>query len=336
MKIIAHDEDSMTNLFFSEIHRLEKIEKFLGLIKWRNFSGIPFNIAEVELHQQVNLSEFGKPDAMIIVTDKEEQKHIVIVEVKLDTYLECCVTNENGKFNNEFNSRLNNQLTLRYRAMQSVSSIKQYGFITEFNHIPESPYSHDQIRRCKKPATCNLFKNVTQGTFLFYLVTLTSDSESPFNEVVDKSHKFFPLFFNQHSGAIEDFPYLGSVSWNHCRQLFAGLDSHFLDSFDLHFSNLQADEESLEPVKKEDLFVKGRQIVKYDGKLCHLSCRGYSYAIRHFRNGHFIEIDRGKNDREKYIALRGQIEIVGKAPEKPIKDTEYWNGYFSSKQEDNK
>ena len=41
MRIIAHNEDSMTNLFFSEIHRIERIEQFLGLINWRNYSEIP-------------------------------------------------------------------------------------------------------------------------------------------------------------------------------------------------------------------------------------------------------------------------------------------------------
>ena len=33
MKIIAHDEDSMTNLFFSEVHRLDKLQSFLNQIK---------------------------------------------------------------------------------------------------------------------------------------------------------------------------------------------------------------------------------------------------------------------------------------------------------------
>lgn len=336
MRIIAHDEDSMTNLFFSEIHRIERIEQFLGLINWRNYSEIPFSIAKAELHQQVNLSEFGKPDVIIIVTNKEGQKHIVIVEVKLGEYLECCIANENGKFNNKFNSRLNNQLTLRYRAIQSLSSIKQFGFITESEHITDSPYSNDQIRRCKKPATRNLFKDIAQDTFQFYLVTLTSDNEPPFKEIVDKSHKFFPLFFNQHSGSVEDFPGLGSVSWKQCHRLFDGLDNHFTDSFKWHFKNSREDEEPLETPQQEYLFVKGRQIIKYDGKLCHLSCRGYSYSIRYFREGSFVEIDRGKNDKEKYLALKNQIEILEKAPAKPIVDTEYWRNYFSSIQEDNK
>jgi hypothetical protein len=55
----------------------------LELILWRDHSTLPFDIAEVELHHQVNFSEFGQPDVVIIAMDKQGQKHIVIVEVKL-------------------------------------------------------------------------------------------------------------------------------------------------------------------------------------------------------------------------------------------------------------
>ncbi len=70
MKIIAHDENSLTNLFFSEIYRLQKISEFLNGIEWRDLIKLPFDIAETELHHQVNLSEFGRPDAIITVVDQ--------------------------------------------------------------------------------------------------------------------------------------------------------------------------------------------------------------------------------------------------------------------------
>ena len=106
MRIIAHDEDSMTNLFFSEVHRHQKIADFLGLIEWRSSTVIPFDISVVELHQQVNFSEFGKPDAIILATDSKGNKHVVVLEVKLGTYLDCCISVDNGKFNNKFNNKV--------------------------------------------------------------------------------------------------------------------------------------------------------------------------------------------------------------------------------------
>lgn len=331
MKIVAHDEDSMTNLFFSEIHRHDKLQSFLNQIEWRDHSEIPYNIADAELHQQVNFSEFGKPDALIIVTDNHGKKHIVIVEVKLHSYVESCSYNlENGKFNNKINSKLNNQLSLRYRAIRSLSSITDVGFITESEHTPNSPYSKDQVRRCKKPATCHLFKDILRKPFQFYLVTLTSDRESPFG-VVDQAHKFFPIFFNQHTGTIEEFPNLGSVIWTQCLQLFEGIDNHFSESYQQHFEHPDEIENSPVAINPSDLFVRGRQIIKYGEYHCHLSCKGYSYAIRHFRNGRFVELDRGRGDRDKYLALQNRIQVLEKAPAKPIDNLIFWKNFFASK-----
>jgi hypothetical protein len=336
MKIIAHDEDSMTNLFFSEVHRHEKLEDFLALIEWRCCSSLPFDVSDAELHQQVNFSEFGRPDAIILVTDSNYKKHVVIVEVKLGKYLDSCISTGNGKFDNKFNSRLNNQLALKYRAMISLPSIPDKGYITEKNHISESPYSEDQIRRCKKPSTISLFKDIADNNIQFYLVTLTSDRASPLN--VDKlasSDPCFPLFFDQRLQSQQEYRNLGSALWSRCHKLFDGIDSHFSESFLLHFRNEKDAEEQIEAPKQEELFVRGQQIIKYAGRTCHLSCRGYSFAIRHFRDGKFVEIYRGKNDREKYLGLRSQIQIIGKAPQKPVEDTPFWETYFQAFKEDN-
>jgi hypothetical protein len=79
-----------------------------------------------------------------------------------------------------------------------------------------------------------------------------------------------------------------------------------------------------------ELFVKGCQIIEYAGELCHLSCRKYSFAIRHIRNGAFVEICRGVKDRKKYLELKDKIRIVRKAPRKPIADMTFWVPLFQS------
>ena len=336
VKIIAHDEDSMTNLFFSEVHRHEKVEDFLALIEWRSSSRMPFDVSAVEIHQQVNFSEFGRPDAIILVTDSNNQKHVVIVEVKLGKYLESCISTENRKFDNNFNSRLNNQLALKYRAMISLPSILDKGYITELNHVAESPYSEDQIRRCKKASTISLFRDLASNNGRFYLVTLTSDEASPLNEdSLEASDPCFPLFFDQRLQSQHEYRNLGSVLWRQCRQLFDGIDSHFTESFRFHFKNTKEAEEPTEALKREELFVRGRQIIKYAGKTCHLSCLGYSFKIRDFRNGKFVPIYEGQNDREKYLGLESQIQIVEKAPQVPITNTPFWAKYFLASTESN-
>ena len=90
MQITAHDENSLTNLLFSEIHRHDRLPAFLGTITWRNRATFPFMIRDVTLHQQVGLSEFGKPDAVIIIVDADGRFHVLVVESKLKTYIESC------------------------------------------------------------------------------------------------------------------------------------------------------------------------------------------------------------------------------------------------------
>lgn len=328
MRIIAHDEDSMTNLFFSELHRNSKIETFLKSIIWRSHPDMPFDISSVELHQQINFSEFGKPDVLILLTDSQGKKHVVIVEVKLGKYLESCIGVDDGKFNNKYNSKLNNQLALKYRAMISLSSIVGKGHITESTHTSESPYSEDIPRRCKKPSTVTFFREVGTVDKRFYLVTLTSDKLSPTaKEQLDISDPCFPLFYNQSLETQEEYCNLGSILWSQCRQLFNGVDSYISESFALHFDH-EAEQDN--EVDKSELFAKDRLIIKYAGKICLLTSKsnGYSFAIRHFRNGHFVEIYRGKNDREKYLELKTQIQIIEDAPAKSIKEVSFWDNYF--------
>ena len=290
LRIVAHDEDSMTNLFFCEVHRHDKLNDFLSLIEWRNGATAAFGVASAELHQQVNFSEFGRPDAIILVTDSKGQKHVVIVEVKLGAYLDSCVSISTGKFGGS-NSALNNQLALKYRAMISLPSIAESGFITEAPHSPESPYSEDKVRRCKKPSTIRFFSDLVGAPF--YLVTLTSDSASPTrNEMLAASDPCFPWFFDQHRDHQEEFANLGSVSWDRAAKLFDGVDSHVAESFALHFGDGRKAEEPKDALDRSELFVSGVQIIEFDGKICHLSCRNYSFAIRHFRDGHFVVIYR--------------------------------------------
>lgn len=82
-----------------------------------------------------------------------------------------------------------------------------------------------------------------------------------------------------------------------------------------------------------DLFVRGRRIVEYDAKLCHLSCRGYSFALREFTGEGFVEILRGAGDRDKYLSLKGKIRVIDRAPSNPLDDLAFWGPYFASRAE---
>ena len=324
MKIIAHDEDSLTNLLFSEIFRLDRVEEFLRLIHWKDHSNCPFSIKDVVVHQQLNLSEFGKPDATILVTDSNDRIHAVIVEAKLASYIEAAGHNlQDGRFNNDVNSCINNQLTLRYRAWRSLDSLTAHGFLTEFAHPPESPFVTDAIRRCKKHSTCRLLKSVVPHLSSFYLVALTTDDAfSP--GLADPSHKLFPFFFDQQKGCSVEFPNIGRISWRDAEALLNGASAHFTESYSTVLQKSSIPSHSPDEGELTDLYVTGRKIVEYQGHACHLSCKAYSYALRGVEGNRLVELDRGRGDRTKYLSLQNQIRVIGPAPAHPIEDVTFW------------
>jgi len=327
MKIIVHDENSLTNLFFSEIHRHQKILDFLSLIQWRSRQLEVSGLSSVELHMQVNFSEFGKPDAMIVATDEEGVRHVIIIEAKLGSYVEASSYNlENGKFDNRSNSALNNQLTLRYRAIRAaVASFRKSHTISisEEGHSAESPYSSDKIRRCKKTMTCDLLKGLVANTFVLHLVILTSDHTSPFDMVQKTQPLLLPIFYDQARNEIDAFHNLGAINWQCHKSLFKDVKDHFSESYKRLYEIQQADDPLSKP-KAEDSVLTNRQIVEFNGHLCILTRKKYSYKIRGLYDGQFVVLDHGKNDLRKYEAMKEQIEVVEKAPQVSIDNIPYW------------
>jgi hypothetical protein len=337
VEIYAHDENSITNLFFSELYRHGKIKEFLNAIEWRSHERTPLLLDDcrLELHHQLNLSGFGQPDATIILTDLNNEKHVVIIEVKLKDYIVCCGYNlENAKFNNEINTRLNNQLTLRYRAMKAITSLNEKKHITEDKHLPESPYSEDEVRQCKKKKICDLFRPIAKQPFNFYLVVLTTDKSSPFG-VVTPSHEFFPIFYDQKEEKIEDFPNLGSINWHACLGIFDDIEDWFCKSFKGVSSSVKKVYHGDRP-QPHELWVKGKKIVEYRGQSYLVTCKGFSYALRGVQEGRFVELDRGEKDREKYLSLKDRIKVIGNAPKEPIKNVSFWEGHLLKRSEENK
>lgn len=73
---------------------------------------------------------------------------------------------------------------------------------------------------------------------------------------------------------------------------------------------------------------KGSNIIRFAGKVCHLSCKGQSYNIRYFQDNEFVVIDSGSIDKLKNIS--SQITVLEKAPKQAITNVSFWNEYFLS------
>jgi hypothetical protein len=315
MDIQAHDENSLTNLLFSELHRHNKLQGFLDAIIWLGGATFQLDSRDGSLHQQVNLSEFGRPDAMIVLPYAAGGCHVVIVESKLTTYLKACAHNlPHRRFNNCINTKLNNQLTLRYRAMRALRTLATDGYLTEQEHAPESPYSADQVRRCKKCKTLRFLRRLPADV-TFSLVALTSDSRPPYTEI-GPTHHFFPLFFDEASGRAEDdFPRLGCISWHRCNDLFADVANHYSPSYAGLFHSLPQAGGDTATAPAGTVDDRRRQIVRFRGELCYFShTKPGSYRLHRWTGSAFELIDEASSDVDKEASLRPLLRPVCPAP----------------------
>lgn len=326
--ITAHDENSLTLLLFTEVHRLGKLRDLLHAIRWRSHPRLPFGIKAVELHLQLGLSEFGKPDAVFVVTDVLDQIHIIIFEGKLWSYRDSCEDPLPGRqFNPSCNSMLNNQLALRYRAMRALPSLSTGLYLEEQQHVTPSPYVTDVPRSCQKPSTLALLRSVLPQLADFSLVTLTLDLEPPLL-TLPTTDPSFPLLFRQDTQEPdEDFAHFGSLTWQDCSALFAGSENHFTPAYN---ALLREGGPNDELGDEDDRFLVGRHIVLYKGAPVLFSGSGYSLKLHQWQGDRFRPIVEVQSDGQAYNALRPEIHYLQPAPDKNMeaKNKDFWIEFF--------
>ena len=298
-KFFVHDENSLSNLLVTELFYKSKFLDLIKSVEWYKLKPeLPKSIISMEIHHQLNLSEFGKPDVVISIIDNEEKKYIFIIEAKIDTYQNSCDTDNKETFDIKrgTSSAINNQLTLRYRAFNSLDSIneKNNGFLTENNdEICKSKfYKDDKVRRCKKLATITVLKEMNENMYGFFLITLTGDEKNPFN-----GEHVHPLFEYENDGK-DKLKGLGSIYWNKCKDLFRNNDeSIFLHAYNKFFKENKNEVKNQRSLLKDEIededeegkkFGRGVKMI-YSEKLnpdtfLHFSWDGNSAALRDYSN----------------------------------------------------
>ncbi len=77
-----------------------------------------------------------------------------------------------------------------------------------------------------------------------------------------------------------------------------------------------------------EFFVTGKRIVRYEGRVCHLSCRRYYFKLRVLEGDAWKVVYRGSGDHDEFAALEGRIEILAEAPEVPLSDVGFWAAHL--------
>jgi hypothetical protein len=203
--IVFYGERGVVNLITLELSKdIEKGKQFLSLIKF-NEGYVPRWIQKVKsLYYFVELSfaEFGNPDLVILCEDTDNKKHLVFVEAKLVRYEDSAVNLRTAKRENGINSRINAQLTLKYRLSEALRLRLKGQDIEEDQNIhclyaPLPTESARGRRRVKKQDILGLcdryFSDVED--YLFVAMTDNDEKDEPFKDeelsplIVDKLKK---------------------------------------------------------------------------------------------------------------------------------------------------
>lgn len=198
--IVFYGERGLVNGFVMDISpSINLTKKFLKEIRFCE----PNSPAWIDRLQRAvflvepSFSEFGNPDLMIIC-DCTQERHVVFIEAKVVKYEDSAISliKADKKDIPGINSRINSQLTLKYRLSLALKNRKGKEEPIEESEKDWLPYSNlitetsCKPRRLLKKDNLRLCDDFLTGTTDFWFVALTADSETyrPF-----KDEKLRPL-----------------------------------------------------------------------------------------------------------------------------------------------
>ena len=116
VEVIWYGERGIVNSIVDGLKRggLEIIQTFLGSVLWANGAAQDWikDVKSVQLMVEVGLGQFGDPDLIIVCNTGENVPHVIFLEAKITSYARSAELDSSSK--------INRQLTLKYRFVQSV------------------------------------------------------------------------------------------------------------------------------------------------------------------------------------------------------------------------
>ena len=183
VKLHFYSERGIVNsvIFWMSNAPKEEIIKLLKGIKDKKGDSIVENYKKIDIFDEFSFGDFGSPDLIIKVKSKEKT-YVFIIEAKITTYDNASIDNDNnGSIVYKNNaSKLNIQLSLRKRFIDSIESIK--GEILDGIEV-EPANQYDYTRKLKKTEVLKWIKNHIKGDFKYYFISLTTDkaNHNPFS-----------------------------------------------------------------------------------------------------------------------------------------------------------
>jgi len=134
-KIVRYGERGVVDTLIHFLVENLESKKFLQSIRWADGSSKDWitSIESVSWILEVSLnrmSGFGDPDIMIVCETQDKAPHFVFIEAKVDTYEKAAGSNSKGMVEG-YNSKINGQLSLKYRFCKAIEGWTQEQSIQE-------------------------------------------------------------------------------------------------------------------------------------------------------------------------------------------------------------
>lgn len=199
MAIRWYGERGIINALVCELDNGRDFREFLRLIQWAG-GGQPAWIEQVEsvvCIVEPHFADFGSPDLIMVCKGSANSRNVVFIEAKAGPYQNASFTNVIGMEVSGFNSRINGQLSLRFRCSvalqlwdgqvpdirEPIQLLQAYrrtfadGGLADPREVP---------RHVEKPGVLNLVREALLFGLhgeCYHLVAMTSDTQ-PFWETI--------------------------------------------------------------------------------------------------------------------------------------------------------
>lgn len=240
-KIVHYGERGVVDTIIHYLVENQQSKRFLQSVKWGD-NAKPEWIESIEsttwiLEVSLNgTSGFGDPDIILVCENFEGKPYFVFIEAKVNTYLKSAAQNSKGMIKG-YNSKINGQLSLKYRFCKAVEGWTGEGRIIE----SESLFTHYNIRldenqkrprRLAKPQVLELlrkhrFKKLDIDR-CFY-VAMTWDREP--GPIIDLDEDITPLFLSESGEELHSYTkaHLGWIGYGVIDRTFE-LDESFRET----------------------------------------------------------------------------------------------------------
>jgi len=240
-KIVRYGERGVVDTLIHFLVENFESKKFLQSIRWADGSSKEWitSIESVSWILEISLnrrSGFGDPDIMIVCETQDRTPYFVFIEAKVDTYEKAASPNSKGMVEG-YNSKINGQLSLKYRFCKAIEGWTGEQSIQESENLFQQykdriGENNRRPRRLVKKQVLNLlekhrFHELDLDRCFF--VAMTWDREpGPF---VDLNEDLWPLFLSESGEELHSYmkAHLGWIGYGVIDKTFE-LDESFKET----------------------------------------------------------------------------------------------------------